>query len=146
MNQDEADENEALAQAAGLVYVHHDDPGIARVKTDEGFDYRRANGEQVRDALALERIRTLAIPPAYRDVWICPKANGHLQATGFDDRGRKQYRYHADWSAARGETKFARMAAFGRALPKIPQQVEADLRRHGLPPVKRWRRSCGCWS
>ena len=132
----EVQENEALAEAAGLLYVHDDDPGISRVKSGAGFDYLRADGQPVKAAHTLERIRKLAIPPAYADVWICAKANGHLQATGRDERGRKQYRYHDDWSAARDETKFARMAAFGRALPKVRQTVEADLRRHGLPREK----------
>jgi len=90
----------------------------------------------VRDAKVLERIRKLAIPPAWTDVWICPLANGHLQATGRDARGRKQYRYHAEWRAVRDETKFGRMIAFGEALPKIRARVEEDLARPGLPREK----------
>ena len=125
-------ENVAVARGAGLVYVHDDDPGIRRKRTREGFDYVGPDGKAVRDADALERIRKLAIPPAYEDVWISPKANGHIQATGRDAKGRKQYRYHADWQAVRGEGKFLHMAAFGRALPKIRAQVDADLRKRDL--------------
>ncbi|WP_158913998.1 DNA topoisomerase IB [Caulobacter sp. S45] len=130
---DAVEENAALAQAAGLVYVHDDDPGITRTGTPNAFDYLRPNGQPVKDPATLERIRKLAIPPAYREVWICPRADGHLQATGRDDRGRKQYRYHDEWSAMRGETKFARMAAFGRMLPRIRKRVEADLGKRGAP-------------
>ena len=136
MHEQDVSDTEALAEAVGLAYVHDDDPGIARVKTDSGFDYARPNGQPVRDPRTLERIRRLAIPPAYTEVWISPKANGHIQATGRDERGRKQYRYHDDWSTARGETKFARMTAFGRALPKIRRRVDADLRKRGLPREK----------
>ncbi len=126
-------EPEVVARHAGLVYVHDDTPGISRHgKGPHGFSYRHPDGAPVKDDATLERIRHLAIPPAYTDVWICTDAKGHIQATGRDDRGRKQYRYHALWSATRDEGKFARMAAFGRALPKIRTQVERDLARHGL--------------
>ena len=94
------------------------------------------NGKVIRDPAVIERINKLAIPPAYTDVWISPDPRGHIQATGRDDRGRKQYRYHADWKAARDETKFARMAAFGRALRKIRARVEQDLSHRGLPKEK----------
>jgi DNA topoisomerase-1 len=125
-------DNVAVAKDAGLRYVHEDDPGIRRKRAGKGFTYLDPHGHRVKDAQTLDRIRRLAIPPAYEDVWISPHAQGHIQATGRDARGRKQYRYHADWSAVRGETKFAHMAAFGRALPKIRARVEADLRKHAL--------------
>jgi DNA topoisomerase-1 len=128
--------NIEAAEAAGLTYVCDDDPGIRRTKSAKGFAYRDAKGRPVRDPETLERIRKLAIPPAYTDVWICARADGHIQATGRDARGRKQYRYHADWRSVRDEGKFSRMAAFGRALPAIRARVDADLRRHGLPKEK----------
>jgi DNA topoisomerase-1 len=134
--EDEAEGLEHVAEGAGLVYVHDDDRGITRRRTRGGFDYIGANGRPITAESTLERIRALAIPPAYDDVWICPNPRGHIQATGRDERGRKQYRYHSDWSAARAETKFARMAAFGRALPKLRARVDADLRRRGLPREK----------
>jgi DNA topoisomerase-1 len=120
----------------GLTYVHDEDPGIRRQRTRTGFDYRDAEGRPVEDEAALERIRRLAIPPAYEEVWICPDPCGHIQATGRDARGRKQYRYHSLWRASRDETKYARMAAFGRALPRIRARVDKDLRRRGLPKEK----------
>ena len=121
-------EPEVVASHAGLTYVHDDSPGVTRHgATPQTFTYKRPDGRVVKDDATLDRIRKLAIPPAYTDVWICPDANGHIQATGRDARGRKQYRYHAQWSAHRGEDKFHRMAAFGRALPKIRKQVEHDL-------------------
>src|SRR5439155_7629227 len=98
--------------------------------------YVDADGRAVRDRRTLERIRTLAIPPAWRDVWICSAANGHVQATGRDARGRKQYRYHARWRATRDETKYDKMLIFGCALPKLRARVEADLARPGLPRPK----------
>jgi DNA topoisomerase-1 len=125
-------DNVAVAKDAGLRYVHDDDPGILRKRAGKGFTYLDPHGHAVKDAETLDRIRKLAIPPAYEDVWISPHPQGHIQATGRDAKGRKQYRYHADWSAARGETKFAHMAAFGRALPKIRARVSADLRKHAL--------------
>ena len=126
----------AEADAAGLTYVTDEDPGIRREKSRLGFDYYRPGGRPVKDEATIDRIRKLAIPPAYQDVWICPDPRGHIQATGRDARGRKQYRYHPEWRAARDETKYARMAAFGRALPGIRAKVDADLRRHGLPRDK----------
>ena len=90
----------------------------------------------MRDEAALARIRKLAIPPAWTDVWISPDERGHIQAVGRDAKGRKQYRYHEEWSAARGEHKFNRMRAFGRALPRLRAQVDADLARKGLPREK----------
>ncbi|WP_280156517.1 DNA topoisomerase IB [Piscinibacter sp. XHJ-5] len=114
---------------AGLVYVTDAMPGIRRVRRGERFAYRLPDGKPLRDATALERIRKLAIPPAYTDVWICPLPHGHLQATGRDARGRKQYRYHAEWRLARDADKFARMLEFGCALPRIRRRVQRDLAR-----------------
>ncbi|BEP34397.1 DNA topoisomerase IB [Variovorax sp. V59] len=113
--------------ANGLVYVNPDMPGIRRLKHGEHFRYRDAEGRWVRDAEELSRIRMLAIPPAYTQVWICPLPNGHLQATGIDARGRKQYRYHPDWRLFKDETKFERLEAFGLALPRIRARVARDL-------------------
>jgi DNA topoisomerase-1 len=127
---------EESAKAAGLRYVSDDMPGIRRRKRGKGFTFLDAKGNAVSDPRTLERIRKLAIPPAWTDVWICPVANGHLQATGRDARGRKQYRYHADWRNVRDETKFGRMIAFGEALPKIRERVERDLSLRGLPREK----------
>ncbi|MDP9045835.1 MAG: DNA topoisomerase IB [Pseudomonadota bacterium] len=111
----------------GLVYVSDTAPGIRRQRRGDGFTYRRPDGAALRDRAELERIRALAIPPAYSEVWICMLPHGHLQATGRDARGRKQYRYHAKWRLARDETKFDRMLDFGAALPRIRAAVERDL-------------------
>jgi DNA topoisomerase-1 len=129
-------EPEDAADAAGLRYVRDDRPGIRRLGTGQRFHYVRPGGARVRDAATLARIRGLAIPPAYRDVWICPDPLGHLQATGRDARGRKQYRYHARWREQRDETKFDRMLAFSRALPAIRRRAALDLARPGLPREK----------
>ena len=120
------------AEDAGLRYVHDDDPGFGRRRIGGGFVYVNAHGHRIADPRTLGRIERLAIPPAYERVWICSDPLGHLQATGRDARGRKQYRYHPRWRTVRDEAKFARMAAFGRALPAIRERVEADLRRHSL--------------
>jgi DNA topoisomerase-1 len=111
-------------------------PGIRRQRAGKGFRYVGPDGKVVRDKATLERIRSLAIPPAYTDVWICPVPSGHIQATGRDVRGRKQYRYHPKWRATRDETKFGRMLAFSEALPKIRRRAEQDLERPGLPREK----------
>jgi DNA topoisomerase I len=124
------------AQAAGLRYVSDTMPGIRRKKAGKGFTYVAQDGKTIRDAKELARIRSLAIPPAYTDVWICPTANGHIQATGRDARGRKQYRYHPKWREVRDETKFGRMLAFSEVLPRIRKRVERDLSRPGLPREK----------
>lgn len=124
------------AEAAGLRYVTDAWPGIRRRRTRSGFRYVDAAGTPVRDATRLERIRALAIPPAWTDVWICPTARGHLQATGRDAKGRKQYRYHPQYRAVRDETKFDRMFAFSAVLPAIRVRVERDLGREGLPREK----------
>lgn len=126
----------AAAREAGLRYVSDDRPGIARRRAGKGFSYRDADGAAVRDADTLARIRALAIPPAYTDVWICAQPNGHLQATGRDARGRKQYRYHADWARVRGDGKFDRVIAFGKALPQLRRRVACDLKQPGFPRDK----------
>ena len=110
--------------------------GISRERVGDGFRYRTAGGALVRDPATLDRVRALAVPPAWERVWICPVPHGHIQATGRDARGRKQYRYHPGWTAKRGDQKFSRMAGFGRALPGIRDRVEADLTLPGLPREK----------
>lgn len=112
------------------------DPGIRRERQGDCFVYRDADGEEISDQEILSRIRSLAIPPAYTDVWICVHANGHIQATGRDARGRKQYRYHPAWHSQRDKSKFGRMAAFGRALPDIRARVARDIRLPGMPRAK----------
>ena len=115
------------AAPSGLLYVSDAMPGIQRLRHGDGFRYRRPDGRALRDARELQRIRHLAIPPAYEEVWICPLPDGHLQATGRDARGRKQYRYHPGWRQARDADKFVRMAEFGAALPRIRAKVKRDL-------------------
>jgi DNA topoisomerase-1 len=127
----------AAARAAGLRYVHDDRPGIRREPADDGFRYIDAKGEPVEDEATLKRIKSLAIPPAWTDVWICPQTNGHLQATGRDARGRKQYRYHPKWRSVRDEVKYERMLRFGKALPRIRKEVD-----RAACPACRARR---CW-
>jgi DNA topoisomerase-1 len=124
------------AESAGLRYVSDTMPGIRRKRAGKGFTYLSPSGQAIRDERTLARIRSLAIPPAYADVWICPDANGHIQATGRDARGRKQYRYHPRWREVRDETKFGRMLAFSEVLPTIRSKVESDLARPGLPREK----------
>ena len=115
----------------GLTWCNDDSPGLSRRRCGKGWSYRDAKGRPVTDPKTLDRIRALAIPPAWTDVWICPKANGHIQATGRDVKGRKQYRYHADWSAARSENKFERLPDFARKLPKLRERVDHDLSLRG---------------
>jgi DNA topoisomerase I len=129
-------DNARAAKEAGLVYVSDESPGISRRKAGKGFVYVDARGKSISDDETLLRIRHLAIPPAYKDVWICPDPRGHIQAVGRDDRGRKQYRYHEKWREVRDENKYGRMIAFARALPKIRQRVGEDLRRPGLAREK----------
>ncbi|MFL9583756.1 DNA topoisomerase IB [Stenotrophomonas sp. AB1(2024)] len=124
------------ARDAGLRYVSDEQPGLARRRAGKGFSYRDADGHAVRDAATLARIRSLAIPPAYTDVWICALANGHLQATGRDARKRKQYRYHPDWARVRGDGKFDRVIAFGEALPALRRRLRRDLKLPGFPQGK----------
>lgn len=120
-------------RATGLLIVDDSAPGITRRRAGTGFSYRTPDGTVTRDPETLARIRALAIPPAWTDVWISPHPDGHIQATGRDDAGRKQYRYHARWQSTRSAAKFARLAEFGRALPAIRERVDSDLRRTGLP-------------
>jgi DNA topoisomerase-1 len=126
----------AAAKAAGLRYVHDDRPGIRREPARDGFRYLDAKGEPVEDEATLKRIKSLAIPPAWTVVWICPQANVHLQATGRDARGRKQYRYHPKWREVRDEVKYERMIKFGKALPQIRKEVDRALSLPGLPREK----------
>jgi DNA topoisomerase-1 len=120
------------AKEAGLRYVTDTKPGIRRTRAGRGFRYQNGDGSAVRDAETLARIRSLVIPPAWKDVWICPNPKGHLQATGRDARGRKQSRYHPKWREVRDETKYERTLAFGAALPAIREQVDRDLASPGL--------------
>jgi DNA topoisomerase-1 len=122
---------------AGLSYVSDQDPGISRRPARGlGFNYRKPDGSPVTDEKTLDRIRKLAIPPAWTEVWICAKANGHIQAVGRDQMGRKQYRYHDRWRQVRDSHKYDRVIAFGRALPRLRKRVDADLARRGLPREK----------
>jgi DNA topoisomerase-1 len=116
-----------------LIFTSDRDPGFRRVRRGRGFVYLRPDGKKLVDAQQLARIRALAIPPAYKDVWICLSPRGHLQATGYDARGRKQYRYHARWRSHRDAQKFDHVLEFGRALPRIRRRVAQDLRKPGLP-------------
>lgn len=122
----------AAAEEAGLVYVDDSRPGLTRKRSGTGFRYLDAKGSPLRDKAALARIRSLAVPPAYTDVWICPRSNGHIQATGRDAKGRKQYRYHPDFRQAREANKFSRIMAFANALPAIRQRVDSDMKGPGL--------------
>jgi DNA topoisomerase I len=124
------------AEEAGLEYVSDSMPGITRRRAGKGFAYSYPDGSAVMDEKTLERIRSLAVPPAYRNVWICPLENGHLQATGLDDRGRKQYRYHPRFREVREADKFHRMIDFGEALPRVRDRVDEDLARPGVPREK----------
>lgn len=124
------------AKTAGLHYSTDTKPGIRRVRSGRSFRYLKADGRPHKDPADLQRIRALAIPPAWTDVWISPDPRGHLQATGRDARGRKQYRYHPRWREIRDDTKYDRLLAFGRALPGIRRRTDADLRRAGLPREK----------
>src|SRR4030095_8265563 len=124
------------ANAAGLRYVADNRPGIRRRNGSLGFTHVGADGRIIRRAADLKRIRALAIPPAWTDVWICPDPRGHIQATGRDAKRRKQYRYHPDWRVTRDETKFYRMQAFARALPILRRRASVALAPPGLPRNK----------
>ena len=124
------------AQDAGLSYTSDSEPGIRRVRKGRGFVYIDADGHKVRDAPTLTRIRSLVIPPAWKEVWICARPRGHLQATGRDDRGRKQSIYHVKWRETRDADKYARLLGFARALPRIRARVARDMRLRGLPRDK----------
>jgi DNA topoisomerase-1 len=125
------------AKVAGLRYVNDErTPGIRRIGTLRRFRYVDANGRTIGDREVLLRIKALVIPPAWKDVWICPDPLGHLQATGRDARGRKQYRYHQRWREVRDEVKYGRLISFAEALPRIRLRTDADLRKNGLPRAK----------
>jgi len=123
------------AKVADLVYVNDKQPGISRLKKGKGFAYIYDN-KPLKEKEEIERIRKLAIPPAWTNVWICPNENGHIQATGFDIRGRKQYRYHSMWNTLRNETKFHRLYEFGKILPSIRLKLEEDLGKKELSEEK----------
>ena len=131
-----ATEHAEAARAAGLRYVTDRSPGIRRKRVGKGFIFHGPDGKRLTDADTLQRIRSLVIPPAWTDVWICPSDNGHIQVTARDARGRKQYRYHPRYRAIRDETKFDRLLDFSRLLPVIRERVEKDLQRQGLPREK----------
>jgi DNA topoisomerase I len=126
----------ASARSASLVHVSDEEPGIRRQRVGKGFSYTTPEGERLSDPEALARIKSLAIPPAWTDVWISPVEDGHLQATGRDQRGRKQYRYHPRWSACRDEVKYSSLVDFAKALPRLRAYVDADLKKPGLPPER----------
>jgi DNA topoisomerase-1 len=126
----------AAAEDAGLIHVSDEEPGMRRRRVGKGFTYRNPDGRTVRETKVLDRIRQLAIPPAYTDVWICTSSIGHLQATGRDHRGRKQYRYHARWREVRDSTKFERMLDFAAGLPALRERIAADISMRGLPREK----------
>jgi DNA topoisomerase-1 len=128
--------NSLEAEEAGLQYVSDDRPGYTRRANDGEFDYLDTQDKPIRDERRLLRIKRLAIPPAWTDVWICPSANGHIQATGRDARRRKQYRYHERWREIRDENKFGRLADFAKALPQIRKRVDDDIKLPGLPREK----------
>jgi len=132
----EAPAAELSARVAHLLYVTDEGPGIHRLRSGKGFRYIGLDGKPLRAPAELARIRALALPPAWRDVWICPQANGHLQATGRDARNRKQYRYHPRWCKVRGEAKYERVLAFARALPSLRARLDQDLALPGLPRNK----------
>src|SRR5438034_6852239 len=124
------------AKAAGLRYVSDEMTGIRRIRAGSGFRYVNPRGKSIRDPGTLRRIQSLVIPPAWTGVWICPLPHGHLQATGHDQRGRKQYRYHPRWREVRDATKYDKLIAFGRMLPHIRRRTERELARSGLSREK----------
>ena len=131
-----ADPSRLAAREAGLRYATDEAPGFTRRRRGRGFSYHDQDGNTIRDPEVIARIRSIVIPPAWTDVWICPWPNGHLQATGRDARGRKQHRYHPEFRAARDEAKFGRLVAFATALPRIRRRVDRDLARRGVPREK----------
>jgi DNA topoisomerase I len=124
---------EMAAARAELAYVSDTAPGIRRRRAGSGFAYLTPGGKKLDDPATRDRIRALAIPPAWTDVWISPDPDGHIQATGRDQKGRKQYRYHPGWTACRDEAKFSSLVAFASVLPKIRERIDRDLRRPGVP-------------
>jgi DNA topoisomerase-1 len=131
---DRAAESSGIVATAGLVYVAM--PGIRRVRTADGFVYMLTESRRLTDQVELKRVASLATPPAYEDVWMCSNQRGHLQATGRDARGRKQYRYHPKWRLFHDVVKFERMPAFGEALPRLRRRLHRDLAQEGLPREK----------
>jgi len=127
---------DAIDPKCGLVYTTDAAPGLRRIRRDGGFDYLLPSGQSLTEPAQLDRIAQLAIPPAYEEVWICTEPRGHLQATGRDVRGRKQYRYHPEWRRLRDREKFERMPAFGEALPRLRRRLRRDLILSGLPREK----------
>ena len=132
----EPDENRAAAESAGLVYVTDDMPGITRKKSGTGWRFVGPDGATIKDAAERERIEKIGIPPAYTDVWVCPSADGHIQATGRDVKGRKQYRYHPKWSETRDSAKYEHMVEFGKLLPGLRARVASDMAKRGFPRDK----------
>ena len=128
--------NRQTAKTAGLTYVSDHEPGITRVRKGKGFHYRSPSGKVVTEPRTVSRIAALAIPPAWDNVWISPRPTGHIQATGRDARGRKQYLYHAQWRQTRDQSKFDRMIALGKRLERLRRRITRDLRRRGLPKEK----------
>jgi DNA topoisomerase-1 len=124
------------AKAVKLVYVNDSAPGIHRQRSGDHFVYEDSKGHKIDDEETVSRIKKMVLPPAWENVWICAKPNGHLQATGLDTKGRKQYRYHANWNAIRSETKFFRMIAFGEQLPDLRARIEKDLKNRELTKEK----------
>ncbi len=132
----DATEHTNSAKAAGLKYVTEASPGITRKRAGKGFFYLDPEGRRITDRDVIARIKGLVIPPAWTEVWICPRGDGHIQATGRDAKRRKQYRYHSKYRAIRDETKFERILEFSKVLPRMRKQVERDLSRSGLPRQK----------
>src|SRR5262245_38482212 len=125
-----------IAEQAGLTYVSDSIPGISRRKSGTGFTYRDVQGNTIRDPRERKRLNALVIPPAWTDVWICSDPEGHLQVTGRDDRGRKQYRYHPRWREIQDHSKFGRMIHFGMSLPRMREHLEHHLLQRGLPRTR----------
>ena len=136
MPKDSIIDPEDAAISAGLTYVNDDMPGITRQRSGKGFSYKGPDGRTITDKAERKRLASLAIPPAYVDVWICPDPRGHIQATGRDAKGRKQYRYHLEFRELRDSSKYDRMLDFARGLPQLRAQVDADMSRRGLPVEK----------
>ena len=122
----------ASAEEAGLRFVADAEPGISRYRSGNSFRYKSSSGAVLKDERTLARIRGLVIPPAWTEVWICTRADGHIQATGRDGRGRKQYRYHSDWTRVRDEAKFDRLIEFGKMLPKVRRTIRRNMGEPGL--------------
>jgi DNA topoisomerase I len=136
MTKSELNDPIIAAETAGLHYCDGSTPGITRRRAGTGFSYVGADGRPVKSRAVLERVRALAIPPAWRDVWICPDADGHLQAHGRDARGRKQYRYHPRWRTVRDQAKYGDIAAFVKVLPRLREKLERDLASPKLDKTK----------